>query len=256
MIPYSQMSLADIFTETQKIFESDKPEFLKLLESTIHLDEFIPSIKRFYSYTGRPRGYSLVSLLSILIIQRIFSIPTDTLLLTFLKYSKGLRVFCGLSKVPDASIITRFKQKFKNDLQLLFDSLIDLTEPILQEMDADKASMSVFDTTGIEAYVAEINPKYTNRKIGQWKSWAKAKGLESFNPYKATYGSMTSHAKANEDIKLQYINGYFCYAYKAGILTYDLGIIRAIEFYDKDYFANHPDIKRYKKPMLLRRTNP
>ena len=37
MIPYHQMTLADVFTETQKIFESDKPEFLKLLESTIDL---------------------------------------------------------------------------------------------------------------------------------------------------------------------------------------------------------------------------
>ena len=35
MIPYHQLTLADVFTETQKLFESDKPEFLKLLESSI-----------------------------------------------------------------------------------------------------------------------------------------------------------------------------------------------------------------------------
>ena len=31
MIPYHQMTLADVFTETQEIFETDKPEFLKYI---------------------------------------------------------------------------------------------------------------------------------------------------------------------------------------------------------------------------------
>ena len=250
MIPYYQMSLADVFTETQEIFEADKPEFLKLLESTINLSEIIPGSfkKHFYLSTGRPREYSLTSLLWALIIQRIFSIPTDTLLLAFLKYSKVLREFCGFTKVPDASRITRFKQEFIDDLQVFFDALVDLTEPILYEIDADRASMTIFDTTGLEAYVTENNPKYTNQKIRQLKAWAKARGLEaSFDPYKAAYGSMPTHASANEEIKQQYLNGHFCFAYKAGILTNGLGIIRAIEFYDKDYFENHPEIERYKK---------
>ena len=52
MIPYYQMTLADIFTETQEIFESDKPEFLKLLESTIDLCEIVP-VSCFYGKTPR-----------------------------------------------------------------------------------------------------------------------------------------------------------------------------------------------------------
>ena len=118
MITYHQMTLADVFTETQEIFESDKPEFLKLLESTIDLCEIVPVSFRnnFYASTGRPREYSLTSLLWALIIQRIFSIPTDSLLLTFLEYSRDLREFCGFTKVPDASKITRFKQEFIDDL--------------------------------------------------------------------------------------------------------------------------------------------
>ena len=250
MITYHQMTLADIFTETQEIFEADKPEFLKLLETTIDLSEFITVSFRnhFYASTGRPRGYSLTSLLWALIIQRLFSIPTDSLLLTILKYSKELREFCGFTKIPDASKITRFKQEFIDDLQVFFDALVDLTEPILQQIDADKASMSVFDTTGLEAYVTENNPKYANQKIRQLKTWAKIKGLDSsFDPYKAAYGSMPAHACANSEIKQQYLNGHFCYAYKAGVLTNGLGIIRAIEFYDKDYFADHPEIELYKK---------
>ncbi len=140
MITYHQMTLADIFTETQEIFESDKPEFLKLLESTIDLCEIVSVSFRnhFYASTGRPREYSLTSFLWALIIQRIFSIPTDSLLLTFLEYSKSLREFCGFTKVPDASKITRFKQEFTDDLQLFFDHLVDLTEPILQEIDSEK----------------------------------------------------------------------------------------------------------------------
>ena len=111
MIPYHQMTLADVFTETQEIFETDKPEFLKLLESSIDLSDLISVSFRnhFYASTGRPREYSLTSLLWALIIQRIFSIPTDSLLLTFLEYSRDLREFCGFTKVPDASKITRFK---------------------------------------------------------------------------------------------------------------------------------------------------
>ena len=250
MIPYHQMTLADVFTETQELFESDKPEFLKLLESSIDLSELISVSFRnhFYASTGRPREYSLTSLLWALIIQRIFSIPTDSLLLTFLEYSRDLREFCGFTKVPDASKITRFKQEFIEDLRMFFDSLVDLTEPILQEIDAEKASMSVFDTTGLEAYVTENNPKFANHKIRQLKAWAKTMGFDkSYDPYKAAYGSMPTHASADPEIKQQYLNGHFCYAYKAGVLTNGLGIIRAIEFYDKDYFASHPEIERYKK---------
>lgn len=51
-----------------------------------------------------------------------FSIPTDSLLLVFLKYSRHLREFCGFSKVPDSSKITCFKQDFLIDLQYVFDS--------------------------------------------------------------------------------------------------------------------------------------
>ena len=59
------MTLAEVFTETQEVFESNKPEFLRLLESTIDLCEIVPVSFRnhFYSSTGRPREYTLISLL-------------------------------------------------------------------------------------------------------------------------------------------------------------------------------------------------
>ena len=250
MIPYKQLSLADIFQDCQEKFENDKPAFLSLLEQHIDMDEIIPLSFRnhFYASTGRTRKYSLQALLWALIIQRIFSIPTDELLLVFLAYSKPLREFCGFSKVPDGSKITRFKQDFLEDLQVVFDNLVDRTEPICQAINSEKADMTIFDSSGIEAFVTENNPKYANRIIKQLKAYAKAKGFdESYDPYKAAYGSMPSHAGANAEIKQLYINGHFCYAYKFGIITNGLGIIRHLAFYDKDFFKTHPVIEIEKK---------
>ena len=133
--------MAEIFTDCQEKLDNDKPAFLSLLETHIDIDEIIPISFRnhFYASTGRTRKYSLQAFLWALIIQRIFSIPTDQLLLVFLAYSKPLRDFCGFDKVPDASKITRFKQDFLDDLQSVFEHLVDLTEPICQAIDSAKA---------------------------------------------------------------------------------------------------------------------
>ena len=89
MIPYKQLSLADIFSDCKEKFENDKYQFLSLLQNTINLDALVPEsfIKHFYASTGRPRKYQLYAMISALILQRIFSIPTDALLIIFLKYS-------------------------------------------------------------------------------------------------------------------------------------------------------------------------
>ena len=183
-----------------------------------------------------------------MVLQRIFSIPTDKLLLTFLAYSKPLRDFCGFTKVPDASKITRFKQDFLNDLQSVFDNLVNLTEPICQTIDSAKADMTIFDSSGIEAFVTENNPKYANRIIRQLKTYAKSKNYDkNYDPYKAAYGSMPTHASANPEIKQLYINGHFCYVFKFGIVTNGLGVIRHISFYNKDFMDSHPQIVVDKK---------
>lgn len=250
MIPHKQLSLSDIFKECENLLEEDKPAFLSLLESHIDLDEIVPVSFRnhYYSWTGRPRSYSLDAMLWALIIQKIFSIPTDQLLLVFLQYSKALRDFCGFTKVPDASKITRFKQDFRSDLQLMFDKLVDLTEPICQAIDAEKASMTIFDSSGIEAFVQENNPKFANQIIRQLKAYAKAKGVDkSYDPYKVAYSRMPSHAGANPQIKQLYINGHFCYVFKFGMVTNGLGIVREITFYNKDFMDAHPEIVVDKK---------
>jgi len=250
MIPHKQLSLAEIFSDCQEKFENDKPQFLSLLENTININKFIPFsfIHNFYASTGRPRKYPLKAMIWALLLQRILSIPTDSLLIIFLKYSNELREFCGFNKVPDASKITRFKQDFLLDLQSMFDNLVDITEPICQQIDELKASMTIFDTSGIEAYVTENNPKFTNRIISQLKSYKKAMNLDdSYDPYKAAYGSMPSHASSNQEIKQLYINGHFCYVYKFGMVTNGLGIVRDISFLNKDFLVAHPHIVIDKK---------
>ena len=250
MITHKQLTLAEVFEDCQKKFDNDKYQFLSLLDEAINLDEIVPVsfITHFHASTGRPRKHQLYPMLKAFLIQRIFSIPTDMLLIVFLKYSQELRDFCGFDVVPDASKFTRFKQDFLMDLQSLFDHMVDMTEPICQKLDPHLATMTIFDTSGIEAWVTENNPKYANRIIKQLKTFAKANNLDkSYDPYKAAYGSMPTHAASNQAIQQMYINGHFCYAYKFGIVTNGLGIVRDITFYNKEFLKAHPDIVVEKK---------
>ena len=61
MIPYKQLSLADIFLDCHEKFENDKPAFLSLLETHIDINKLIPISFRnhFYASTGRTRKYPL-----------------------------------------------------------------------------------------------------------------------------------------------------------------------------------------------------
>ncbi len=86
MITYKQLSLAQIFSDCAEKFENGKYQFLTLLENNIDLDEFISTSFRnhFYASTGRHRKYHLTAMLWALLLQRTFSIPTDSLLIIFL----------------------------------------------------------------------------------------------------------------------------------------------------------------------------
>lgn len=130
-------------------------------------------ISHFHAATGKPRRHLLYPMLKALLLQLIFSIPNTSLMIVFLKYSWELQDFCGFDVVPDASEFTRFKQDFLLGLQSMFDRLVDLTEPICQHIDKQKASMLLFDTSGIETWVTENNPKYANRIIKQLKAFKK-----------------------------------------------------------------------------------
>ena len=101
MITYKQLSLKDFFTDCQNKFDNDKYEFLSILDNSISLDEIVPVsfISHFHAATGRPRKHLLFPMLKALLLQLIFSIPTTSLLIVFLKYSQELRDFCGFDVV-------------------------------------------------------------------------------------------------------------------------------------------------------------
>jgi hypothetical protein len=72
------------------------------------------------------------------------------------------------------------------------------------------------------------------------------------NPYILVYSLLPETSKANPFVNQQYINGHFCYAHKAGILTNGLGIIRGISFFDEDFKRKHPEVvsKKTDNPEL------
>lgn len=137
MIPYKQLSLADIFTDCKNKFDNDKYDSLDLRENTMNLDEIVPVffVSHFHAATGRPRRHLLYPMLKDLLLQLIFSIPTTSLLIVFLEYSQELRAFYGFDVVPYDSKFTRFKQGFLLDLQSMFDHFVEVTEPICQRID-------------------------------------------------------------------------------------------------------------------------
>jgi len=164
---HHQVSFSDIFSDCQNKLIDDSSSFFSLLAEHIDLDDFIPPEfhSAFYRSIGRSRIYPLHGFLSAFILQKIFSIPTDSLLLLFLNICKELRNFCGFSKVPDASLMSRFKHDFEPYIERMFQCMVDYTEPICQSIDSSLAQMLTFDTSGIELYVTENNPKPLNALI-------------------------------------------------------------------------------------------
>ena len=177
--------------------------------------------------------------------KKIFPIPTDSLLILLLNLCKELRDFCGFSKVPDAPLFTRFRLGFSDHIELMFQQMVDYTEPICQQIDSSLAQILTFDTSGIELYVTENNPKTLNALIRKLKVYYK--DIPDVDPYKMAYGLMPSQAASCPDAKQQYINGHFCYADKFAILTNGLGIIRHISFLDDDFKTAHPEMTIEKK---------
>ena len=246
-----QMSLFDTYKGVAASMEEDKPKLFRLLDEHIDWDTLVPArfYMAFYQNTDRPRKYPLVAFLKSLVLQKIFCYVNDSVLLVTLRHSREMRKFCGFSKVPDAAKLTRFKQDFLPYIMEVFERLVELTEPICREMDAELAGSLIYDTTGIESYVAENNPKFFSSKLRQAKLMAKTNPNTA--PYRAVYGLLPDCAAASPAVKQQYINGHFCYAQKAGLLTNGLGIVRHIAFFDDAFKKSHPEI-----PIDKRTDNP
>jgi hypothetical protein len=250
---YVQTSLLDFYKDVTASLAEDKPKLFRMLDEYIDWDTIIPArfYTAFYQRMGRPRVYPLEGFMKVLVLQKIFGYTDDSLLLATLRHSREMRDFCGFRKVPDAAKLTRFKQDFLPYIADILERLVDVTEPICRAMDPELAGNMIFDTTGVEAYVAENNPKFMSSKLRQAKAIAKTNPV--FDPYRGVYGLLPDCASANSAVKQQYINGHFCYAQKAGILVNGLGIVRHVELFDEDFKAAHPEMlieKRSDNPDL------
>ena len=244
---YEQMSLLDTYKSIEERLENNKPELFLLLDEHLDWEEIIPArfYNAFYRRLGRKRSYRLESFLRALFLQRIFHYVEDSQLLNTLRFSYEMRDYCGFEKVPDASKLTRFKQDFCEYIRDVFERLVEMTEPICTEMDKTLADMLVYDTTGIESYVAENNPKFENKMAAKSRSIAKLD--PTFDPSGGATALFPKAAGSNHAVKLQYINGHFCYAQKAAVVTNGLGIVRHLELFDDDFKATHPEIEIEKR---------
>ena len=239
---FEQLSLFDIYTDVSEAIEQQKPELIRLMEEHIDFKAIMPlSLKiRFQQRFGRRRIYHPESFVRALVVQKLFGIATDALLIRILRCSSELRDFCGFCKVPDAAKFTRFRKDYADGLKEMFEHLVELTEPICREIDPKKADYLIYDTTGIELRVNENNPKFFDTKLRAAKKFAK--GKDNYNPYAGVYSMLPDVAKANADARQQYINGHFCYAVKAGVITNGLGVVRHLSFFDDDFRKLHPEL--------------
>ena len=228
----NQIHFCDIYEEVVDCFKVDKPKFIKLFQENINLEILIPNsfFSAYYSSTGHPRDFSLSSMLTALIIQKILGLSETKTFLNLLNLSSELRALCKFYKVPHESQFSRFKADFLAHIVHFFNTLVDITEPICNELNSTLSKIIIADTTGIDAYVKENNPKFFESLLRVGKSYKKANS--DVNPYKFATAKMPKETYANSEIKLSYINGHFCYALKATTLVNGLGIIRHIDFND------------------------
>ena len=238
-----QTSLWDIYDGVSQSMEQHKPRLIALLEKHIHFEQLIPPEFRwaYYSRMGRKPVYHLESILRALVLQKILGIPTDSLLLSLLHCCKEFQDFCGFRKIPDASKLSRFREQYKDHLSLMFDRLVERTEPVCQKISKKLASYLIYDTSGIELPVKENNPKFFSSKLRQARQLGN--NNPGYDPYKGVYALLPKASATNPEARNQYINGHFCYAAKFGILTNGLGICRHIEFFDNDFRQCHPEMR-------------
>lgn len=94
-------------------------------------------------------------------------------------------------------MFTRFKLGFADHIELMFQQMVDYTEPICQQINSSLAQILTFDTSGIELYVTENNPKTLNALIRKLKAYYKDN--PDVDPYKMAYGLMPSQAASCPD---------------------------------------------------------
>lgn len=93
----------------------------------------------------------------------------------------------------------------------MFIALVDFTEPICQSIDPFLASILSYDTSAVESYVTENNPKHLNSTINKLKSFYRVKGIDKSNDdiYKQAFKSLPKTASSDSSIRKMYANRSF-----------------------------------------------
>ena len=171
----------------------------------------------------------------------ILSIPDISLLINILNLSSELKTLCGFSIVPNASEFSRLKINSEDDFLVFFNSLVEITEPMCKRLSTKLAAVLVVNTTGIEGYVKENNPKAFDSVMRNTRKFSK--NIPNLNAHSYSCSQMPKESFSNKDIKLSYITGHYCYSRKVALVTNGLGIIRQVDFYNSDNSINIADAK-------------
>ncbi|MGL5188918.1 MAG: transposase [Cetobacterium sp.] len=232
----NQLTFNNFMDNFDELTSKATPKLFHLFNTFIDIDTFIPSSfkEEYYSTVGSPREYSLSSMINFFILKNILGFSESKQLLNILHISNDIRKFCGFTKVPHESQISRFNTNYLKYINEMFHQLVDITEPMCKEINSYLATILISDTTGFEAYVKENNPKFHQTLINQGKKIAKFKDNKSFDVDKYAQSQTPKKSTANSDIKLAYLNGHFGFYLKANVVTNGLGVVRHIDFYDDD----------------------
>lgn len=239
----NQLSFNDFMDNFDEMTSEATPKLFQLFDSYININELIPSSfkEKYYSTVGSPREYSLPSMINFFILKNILGFSESKQLLNILHISNDIRKFCGFSKVPHESQISRFNTNYLKYINEMLHNLVNITEPMCKEINSHLASILISDTTGFEAYVKENNPKFHQSLINQAKKVAKLKNDKNFDAEKYAQSQIPKSSNSNPDIKLAFLNGHFGHFLKANIVTNGLGVVRHIDFYDSDMdFTENP----------------
>ena len=244
----TQLSFSDLYNQINESLADSPAKIFDLLDHNFAISKFI-SIQfhsHYYKDLGRNRSFSLESILNLLVFSHLFNIPSSKLLIFILSICKELRDFCGFKdSLPDEPFLSKFKDTFAHDIHQLFDNMVsdilgicEAWDDALSPGDTQKGfgKNLIYDTTGVEPFVKENNPKFIATEIRRQKQYAKFYQNKDYNAYAAAYSNLPKQAQANPSIKLDFVNGHFCYAYKLGLLTNGFGIPVGVTFFDDDFY--------------------
>jgi len=198
----NQLSFVDLNHNLQSFFEDPDAEIISKFNTHFNISKFIPLsfYSSYYAHFGRKRTYKLHSYLYFSIFKSMLSISSIKLFIRILSFSKELREFCGFdNSIPDEAQFTRFRINFNNEINWFFHTLVDYTEIISDELNPFLASILISDTTGIEAYVSENNPKFYETELRKAKTFSKICD-DSFDYHKFAQSKMPKVASSNSDI--------------------------------------------------------